>query len=733
LSAGGNIIGTDVTLNFEGNGQGSILNTGTITASDTLKVDTPTLTNEANQVDVGQIWSKVKGGYVDTTGTEVQPGGYMSAANMDLNVQTLNQIGGALQKLNADGTVDEAGTQQMLAALQQQLGGSFTQMSVSDNLHTSFTAAGGFGVAKLMAIVVAVAAAIAMQPEISAEIGTLAGATAGSGTLMAAAAGTVGAGIGNVALSAAITGLASSSLSQLISTGNIDFGSVFETAGVAALTAGLLNGITYSPSAGLGFSTTASNNSLAALAGIQPSIGGGLVPTASSTIAQLPTQALAIAGEATVQAAVQSTIEGGSFLKALEDSAINDAAAAAAFDIGEAKTTLTTDFGIGGGDALYIVLHGALGCAASAAEGTGCAGGAIGGAAGAFLNTTVDANGNIPAPLDVAMTTMVGGLIAGALGANAQGAATAAENETLNNWLNHVRPGPMQLSEQERSDAALAACNAGDAASCNTYKSLQAASQQRDADLANACSGGFGSAGCRAQVAAALAGGNEVQSVNGAMYAFDPSAPAIKAVGDPYQSTYANSFDGQLAQSTLDGIQMAPIPLTGVGVFGKIGSWLGFGTADAGRLSGPMATVLDGAGGAINNGLAGSVANANFAQSSINAAGTFSVEGAAKYTQLAGVPISTVDDLAAAIKNGLIKPSQLPVDYVVTADGAQLILNTRTSVALSRAGVPQSRWYGVNQTGIQVPGMPAGITFNDLAAGQLARNKLPPTGTPNLP
>ena len=358
----------------------------------------------------------------------------------------------------------------------------------------------------------------------------------------------------------------------------------------------------------------------------------------------------------------------------------------------------------------------------------------MGGAAGAFLNMTLDANGNIPAPLDVAMTTMVGGLLAGAVGANAQGAATAAENETLNNWLNHVRPGPMTLSEQEQADSAGATCSStGDAKACSTSKSLQALSQQRDADLANACAGGFGSPGCRAQVAAALAGGNNVQPVNGTMYAFDPNAPAIKAVGDPYQSTYANSFDGQVAQSTLDGMQMAPIPLAGGGVFGKIGSWLGLGTADAGRLAGPMTTVLDGSGGAINNGLAGSVANANFAQSSINAAGTFSVEGAAKYTRLAGVPIHTVDDLAAAIKNGLITPSQLPVDYVVTTDGAQLILNTRTSVALSRAGVPQSQWFGVNQTGIQVPGMPAGTTFNDLAAGQLTRNKLPPTGTSNLP
>jgi len=142
MSADGTITGKDVTLNFHQDGNGSILNTGDITVSNTLAVNTGTLTNHANQVNVGQIWSYINEvGYSETTGTAVQPGGFMSAANMDLNVQTLNQIGGALQQLNADGTVDQSGTQQMLAQLQQQLGTSFTQTTVSDNLHTDFVGA----------------------------------------------------------------------------------------------------------------------------------------------------------------------------------------------------------------------------------------------------------------------------------------------------------------------------------------------------------------------------------------------------------------------------------------------------------------------------------------------------------------------------------------------------------------------------------------------------------------
>lgn len=127
----------------------------------------------------------------------------------------------------------------------------------------------------------------------------------------------------------------------------------------------------------------------------------------------------------------------------------------------------------------------------------------------------------------------------------------------------------------------------------------------------------------------------------------------------------------------------------------------------------------------------GSVANANFAQSKIRANETFSAEGVAKYSQMAGQPVNTVDDLANAIRSGLIKPSQLSVDYV-EMNGTKLILNTRTSVALDRAGIPKSDWYGTNQTNVKVPGMD-GKTYNDLAADQLIRNKLPETGSSDIP
>jgi hypothetical protein len=206
--------------------------------------------------------------------------------------------------------------------------------------------------------------------------------------------------------------------------------------------------------------------------------------------------------------------------------------------------------------------------------------GAIGGAAGAFLNTTLDANGNIPAPLDLAMTTMVGGLLAGAVGANAQGAATAAENETLNNWLNHLPPKPMSLSQADQYQQAVAT---GDA---STQDKLAALSAQNDQNLAQACAGGAGSAGCQAQIQAAQAGGNVV---------------TMKPLGNGQYFTYANPLSGMAGPenfpfSYANGPQITALPS---------GPSLGAATLDT-----MVGSPLAGAFGGLVYGLGGSNANA---------------------------------------------------------------------------------------------------------------------------
>ena len=110
--------------------------------------------------------------------------------------------------------------------------------------------------------------------------------------------------------------------------------------------------------------------------------------------------------------------------------------------------------------------------------------------------------------------------------------------------------------------------------------------------------------------------------------------------------------------------------------------------------------------------------NANYAQSTYSE--KFSKEGSRIYSDLAGRPIKTVTDLAAAIKDGTIPVSNLDVQYIIR-DGHTLILNTRTSQALSQAGIPRSQWSTVNVTGQ--------AQFEEMLTNQLARNNLTVAGT----
>jgi filamentous hemagglutinin len=423
MAAGGNIVGQDVTLNFNQGGQGSILNTGTISASGTLAINTSSLTNQANQVNVGDIWSSVKGGYVDTTGTVVQPGGFMSAANMDLNVQTLQQVGGALQKLNSDGTVDQAGTQQVLTQLQQQLGTSFTQTSVQDDLHTTFVKAGGMDPLMVIGMAVAVAVSVELGPEMFAFynglIDPIALAAISPTLAVLGSAAATGLAVGSTAL---VAGAAS----QLISTGGINLGQDLKGAAVSALTAGVTQGL---------LGSTGINN-----------LGNGVTQASSgTTLANVGVTAQNVGAQALIGATSQTLINGGSFGQALIASAANDAAAVGANAIG--STFNGSSWALSTNNPAYVLAHGLLGCAAGAASGSGCGGGAIGGATSALLSPAVigaiDPTG---APLTTEQTALVtalamlaGGGVAGALGQNAIGAATSAENEALNNATQHVK------------------------------------------------------------------------------------------------------------------------------------------------------------------------------------------------------------------------------------------------------------------------------------------------------
>jgi filamentous hemagglutinin len=473
VNADGEITGTNVALNYAN----SILNTGSVSA-DNLTVDTASLTNEQRSTNIGTIYQNIDTGVAQTTGTVVQQGGFMSAMNYDMNVQSLNQIGGVLEQVNADGSVNQTATSQLLANLKGQLGGSFTQSTVSNDLNTTVIADGGMGLMMVFEMAIIVALSVVTAGAASAAIaGTqVAAADAGMATLAAggtiaeanAAAGILASsvfaagGVANAAIAGAAAGLVGSAASDLLSTGSLNLGDLMKGAAVGGLTAGLTSGITLD-SSGFGFSLSGSPDSLASLAGVQ-NIGNSLVPQAgASTAGSLPLQTTALAADAVTRAGVQTIVDGGSFLDALRNDAVSNVAAVGAYAIGNEAQALTQDLGNVGGEAAYVGLHGLLGCAASAAVGTGCAGGAIGGATSAVLSPYVigqiDPTGAPPTPDQAALTTTIamlaGGGIAGALGQNVTGAATSAANEALNNALEHVhldeagKPGQQAEGEKD--------------------------------------------------------------------------------------------------------------------------------------------------------------------------------------------------------------------------------------------------------------------------------------------
>ena len=115
----------------------------------------------------------------------------------------------------------------------------------------------------------------------------------------------------------------------------------------------------------------------------------------------------------------------------------------------------------------------------------------------------------------------------------------------------------------------------------------------------------------------------------------------------------------------------------------------------------------------IANSNGGVLAGAKFAQTTASA--MFSSTG-----KFAG---KSVDEVANALRSGSLHPADVPIEYAVR-DGNTLILNTRSAMALEKAGIPRSNWNAINVT-------------NDAAAqarlsGQLERNGLTSAGTDSV-
>jgi RHS repeat-associated protein len=84
---------------------------------------------------------------------------------------------------------------------------------------------------------------------------------------------------------------------------------------------------------------------------------------------------------------------------------------------------------------------------------------------------------------------------------------------------------------------------------------------------------------------------------------------------------------------------------------------------------------------------------------------------------------STISDVASQLRTGELTPANVPVQ-TVTIGGNQLIVNTRSSLALTQAGIPQSAWSLFDATGDQ--------NVVNTVTIRLQNNGLTSAGTPTL-
>ncbi|QOK91050.1 hemagglutinin [Ralstonia pseudosolanacearum] len=419
--AGGVIAGTNVNVNVDG----TLRNSGQITADDTLNVHAGRIDAAPNVVNVGTSAYKVEGGWLEVSGTQVQPGGFMSAVNLNITANAINAINDAFIVRNPDGTTNQAASNALVVQLKANLGLNYTSGTVKDDIHQNFIQEqSGFGpLGQVIAIAVAVALSI-----ITAGAGAAVLAAVGS-TLTGTAAAMAGA-----AISAAISGTLSSMVSQVILTGSINLGAALKSGAISAVTAGLTAGATSALNlSGAGVNSIGNNLSKGDWAAFQANIG----QYAEASVVR-----------SAIIAGVSTVAYGGSFGQAFAGGLVRDAAAVGANAIGAEIPGIGKDGASPSSIFANATGHALLGCAAASLSGSECAGGAIGGAISALaanpIATAVTGGQGHPSDVQLAAITalsiIAGGGVAAALGHDALSAATAAQNEVLNNTCGSEDP-----------------------------------------------------------------------------------------------------------------------------------------------------------------------------------------------------------------------------------------------------------------------------------------------------
>ncbi|MHA6853564.1 DUF637 domain-containing protein, partial [Ralstonia pseudosolanacearum] len=323
------------------------------------------------------------------------------------------------------GTTNQAASNALVVQLKANLGLNYTSGTVKDDIHQNFIQEqSGFGpLGQVIAIAVAVALSI-----ITAGAGAAVLAAVGS-TLTGTAAAMAGA-----AISAAISGTLSSMVSQVILTGSINLGAALKSGAISAVTAGLTAGATSALNlSGAGVNSIGNNLSKGDWAAFQANIGQ---------------YAEASVVHSAISAGVSTVAYGGSFGQAFAGGLVRDAAAVGANAIGAEIPGIGKDGASPSSIFANATGHALLGCAAASLSGSECAGGAIGGAISALaanpIATAVTGGQGHPSDVQLAAITalsiIAGGGVAAALGHDALSAATAAQNEVLNNTCGSEDP-----------------------------------------------------------------------------------------------------------------------------------------------------------------------------------------------------------------------------------------------------------------------------------------------------
>lgn len=415
--AGGVIRGNDISVHESS----EVDNSGFITAARNLILDTPAFINEKRSADIGEIHIAGEDGYIKLTGTKVQPGGFLSAANLQINADRIKSLSGEFQVAGASEQETRDKSSAFLNSVKQRLGSRYTESTNQDHISSEWVQVSKPDPLVQVAIIAA-AVVVSIYTAGAASALVASAADAGAGTFFGAAAAGQAAGLGNVVLSSALTSMASTATTGIL-TGHLEANDVFN----AALT-GAITGYVGAKVGDWGMSKAADG---------------------SAKVSDWSARAGSIAVRAGTQAALNQ-VRGGDFNSAFTNALISNLAAEGSSQVGEHFEA---------GKLPHVALHALVGGTASALRHEDIVAGAVGEATAAYLSSKIDDpigrdwSNNEKAIINVG-AAFAGAIAASAAGRDAVTGANAALNEVQNNRLLHPKEQAKltELSEQFRRE-----------------------------------------------------------------------------------------------------------------------------------------------------------------------------------------------------------------------------------------------------------------------------------------